>query len=80
MSLQARNLLFFLIVISQAYLIAGEALYNLHLIPQTGGAACLDGTPPGYYIHEGFGDNKNNYLLYFNGGGFCGEATLSDTL
>ena len=54
--------------------------YKLYLLDQKGGAACLDGTPPGYYLHEGFGDNKNNYLIFFAGGGFCGMPTLSETL
>ena len=31
-------------------------------------------------MHEGQGENKNNYLIYFEGGGFCGEPTLSETL
>lgn len=60
------------IILAQTYLISTEGLYQLHLIPQTGGAACLDGSPPGYYIHEGLGDNKHNYILVFGGGGFCG--------
>ncbi len=32
-----------------------DKLYKLNLIPQTGNAACLDGSAPGYYIHEGLG-------------------------
>jgi hypothetical protein len=32
------------------------------------------------YIHEGSGANKTKYMLYFNGGGFCGGSTLSQTL
>jgi hypothetical protein len=49
-------------------------------LTQDGGAACLDGSPPGYYLHDGFGENKNNYLIFFAGGGFCGESTLAGTL
>jgi hypothetical protein len=67
----------FFILISQ---IAASEFYNLHTIPQNGGAACLDGSPPAYYLHEGLGENKNNYLIYFQGGGYCGEPTLQDTL
>jgi hypothetical protein len=29
-------------------------LYKLVLVSQERGAACLDGSPPGYYVHEGF--------------------------
>jgi hypothetical protein len=55
-------------------------LYKFVLVSQERGAACLDGTPPGYYVHEGIGPNKNNYLVHFLGDGFCGEASLSETL
>ena len=34
-------------------------------------AKCLDGSPAVLYVHEG-GDPKN-ILIYFQGGGFCGE-------
>lgn len=59
---------------------AQEYLFNLVLLSQDRGAACLDGSPPGIYVHEGQGENKNNYMIYFEGGGFCGEPTLADTL
>lgn len=59
---------------------AQDNLYNLALVSQARGAACLDGSAPGIYIHEGKGANKNNYLLYFEGGGFCGEPTLAATI
>lgn len=52
----------------------------MYLLTQDGGAACLDGSPPGFYLHEGFGENKNNYLIFFAGGGFCGDSTLAGTL
>jgi hypothetical protein len=41
---------------------------------------CLDGTPGAYYIQEGVGDNKNKFILYFEGGGWCGGITMSNTL
>jgi hypothetical protein len=47
-------------------------LYNLVLHSQTRGAACLDGSPAGMYIHEGNGINKKKYMIYFEGGGLCG--------
>lgn len=34
-------------------------------------AKCLDGSPAGLYVHEG-GD-KSSILMYFVGGGACGE-------
>lgn len=41
-------------------------------------AKCLDGSPGSLYIHEG--TEKDKFLIFFNGGGFCGGVTLSDTL
>ena len=55
-------------------------LYDLILLSQDRGAACLDGTPPGMYLHEGTGANKDKFLIFFNGGGFCGGKDLSSTL
>ncbi|XP_075649199.1 pectin acetylesterase 9 isoform X1 [Castanea sativa] len=34
-------------------------------------AFCLDGSFPAYHIHRGFGAGKNNWLLQFEGGGWC---------
>lgn len=75
------SLLLLITLLTHGCAVATQAdLYRLNLIPQDGGAACLDGSAPGYFIHEGLGSNKHNYLLVFAGGGFCGEPTLSDTL
>jgi hypothetical protein len=41
-------------------------------------AKCLDGSPALLYLHEG-GDTTN-ILIFFYGGGFCGQPTLSDTI
>ncbi|XP_047320291.1 pectin acetylesterase 8-like [Impatiens glandulifera] len=38
------------------------------------GAVCLDGSPPGYHFDKGFGDGSDNWLLIFEGGGWC-EST-----
>ena len=54
--------------------------YTLVLLSQDSGAACLDGSPVGLYINEGKGENKDNFLIYFDSGGFCGAGNLSDTL
>ena len=32
---------------------------------------CLDGSPPGYYMRAGSGDNANKWILHFMGGGWC---------
>jgi len=70
-----RSIPILLIVACANYVTA--AMYKLVLHSQERGAACLDGSPPGFYIHEGSGLNKTKYLLYFNGGGFCGGSSLS---
>ncbi len=57
--------------------LAQSDLYNLVLHSKERGAACLDGSPPGLYIHEGTGANKNKFMLYFDSGGFCAGATLN---
>lgn len=57
-----------------------EEFYKLVLHSQQRGGACLDGSPPGLYIHEGKGQNKNKFMLYFDSGGFCGAGSLSETI
>ncbi len=32
------------------------------------------------YVHEGTGSNKDKFVMYFNGGGFCGQPGLAQTL
>ncbi|CAN1264722.1 Pectin acetylesterase 9 [Linum perenne] len=34
-------------------------------------AVCLDGSLPAYHLHRGFGAGANNWLLQFEGGGWC---------
>ncbi|XP_020268547.1 pectin acetylesterase 12-like [Asparagus officinalis] len=31
----------------------------------------MDGSPPGYHIHHGFGSGANNWLVNLEGGGWC---------
>nr|GEW13781.1 pectin acetylesterase 9 [Tanacetum cinerariifolium] len=37
------------------------------------GAYCLDGSLPAYHIHRGFGAGEHNWLLQFEGGGWCND-------
>ncbi|KAL5069856.1 hypothetical protein RYX36_020743 [Vicia faba] len=37
------------------------------------GALCLDGSLPGYHLHRGYGAGENNWLLQFEGGGWCND-------
>ncbi|MQM12608.1 hypothetical protein Taro_045526, partial [Colocasia esculenta] len=34
-------------------------------------AVCLDGSPPAYHFAPGFGSGVNNWLVHFEGGGWC---------
>ena len=34
-------------------------------------ATCLDGTPYGVYFQPGSGSGINNWVIYFQGGGWC---------
>ncbi|XP_072996648.1 pectin acetylesterase 12-like [Typha latifolia] len=37
------------------------------------GAVCLDGTPPAYHLHRGFGSGADNWLVDLEGGGWCND-------
>ncbi|KAJ9679446.1 hypothetical protein PVL29_021393 [Vitis rotundifolia] len=36
-------------------------------------ALCLDGSSPAYHLHRGFGAGAGNWLLQFEGGGWCND-------
>ncbi|CAL5347918.1 unnamed protein product [Camellia sinensis] len=38
-------------------------------------AVCLDGSPPTYHLDKGFGAGINNWLVHFEGGGWCNNVT-----
>ncbi|CAM8906589.1 unnamed protein product [Rhodiola kirilowii] len=42
------------------------------------GAVCLDGSPPAYHFDKGFGAGVNNWMVYFEGGGWC--STVAECL
>ncbi|XP_039001141.1 pectin acetylesterase 6-like [Hibiscus syriacus] len=52
---------------------ANSLMVPLTLIPGavSKGAVCLDGTPPGYHMHRGFGSGANNWVIHLEGGGWC---------
>lgn len=56
-----------------------DSTFNKRLIITTTGL-CLDGSAGGFYISEGSGANRLKMLIYFEGGGFCSGADLSETL
>ncbi|XP_056159016.1 pectin acetylesterase 9 isoform X3 [Syzygium oleosum] len=50
-------------------------LVGMTLVPHASaiGALCLDGSLPAYHLHRGFGAGANNWLLQFEGGGWCND-------
>ena len=42
-------------------------------------AVCLDGSPGAYYIADA-GTNPRKFMIYFEGGGWCGDKDLASTL
>ena len=46
-------------------------LVLLHKQAAATGAACLDGSPPGFYWEEGTGADAANFIVFLNGGGWC---------
>ncbi|XP_064989194.1 pectin acetylesterase 9-like isoform X13 [Musa acuminata AAA Group] len=51
-------------------------LVAMTLVPHAGstGAVCLDGSPPAYHLHGGLGSGARNWLLQFEGGGWCNDV------
>ncbi|KAK7262745.1 hypothetical protein RJT34_30325 [Clitoria ternatea] len=39
------------------------------------GAVCLDGSPPAYHFDKGVGAGINNWIVHFEGGGWCNNVT-----
>ncbi|XP_058181937.1 pectin acetylesterase 9 isoform X1 [Rhododendron vialii] len=50
-------------------------LVNMNLVRNASalGAYCLDGSLPAYHLHRGFGAGARNWLLQFEGGGWCND-------
>lgn len=48
---------------------------DMTLVPKARdtGALCLDGSLPAYHLHRGFGTGQDNWLLQFEGGGWCND-------
>ncbi|KAK1409141.1 hypothetical protein QVD17_35666 [Tagetes erecta] len=79
MELQAVTIVFIvtglLITYAAGIMSDDRLLVNMTIIRNAGaiGAYCLDGSLPAYHIHTGFGAGANNWLLQFEGGGWCND-------
>uniref|UniRef100_A0A6B2L7Z4 Pectin acetylesterase n=1 Tax=Arcella intermedia TaxID=1963864 RepID=A0A6B2L7Z4_9EUKA len=57
----------------------GAPIAKIHLLKDyqsTLGAACIDGTPPAYYIVPGTGSGADKWFIFHQGGGWC--TSLAD--
>ena len=53
-----------------------QHLYQKVLLSDTT-ALCLDGSPGAYYIYKG---DPAKVLMFFEGGGWCGDKDFSSTI
>jgi hypothetical protein len=57
-----------------------SSVFTKVTLDPNGDALCLDGTPGAYYFSEGSGINSTKFVIWFEGGGWCGGQDLSSTL
>lgn len=65
----------FIFVCLLVVLTSSDHLYQLELLSQERGAACIDGSAPAIYKHEG--SQKDKFIVYFNGGRSCSGLNLN---
>eukprot|EP01005_Ploeotia_sp_CARIB1_P000406 NODE_149_length_1336_cov_170.449132_g145_i0.p1 GENE.NODE_149_length_1336_cov_170.449132_g145_i0~~NODE_149_length_1336_cov_170.449132_g145_i0.p1 ORF type:complete len:386 (-),score=108.98 NODE_149_length_1336_cov_170.449132_g145_i0:118-1275(-) len=46
-------------------------IFKIHNMSWAVGAACLDGSPPVYYMQAGTGSGANKWYIHHEGGGWC---------
>lgn len=69
----------YLFSLSLALLLVAYGLSEMQRVTLTDPAAlCLDGSPGIYYIDKG--NDPKTVVIYFEGGGWCGDKDLSSTL
>ncbi|KAJ6386450.1 hypothetical protein OIU78_016375 [Salix suchowensis] len=68
-------LLILLILTSWRVLSESRLLVDMTLVSDASiiGGFCLDGSLPAYHLHRGFGSGASNWLLQFEGGGWCND-------
>jgi hypothetical protein len=54
---------------------SGTFLVNITVLNNavSKGAVCLDGSPPAYHLHRGFGSGADSWLVHMEGGGLCND-------
>ncbi|XP_072956890.1 pectin acetylesterase 9-like [Typha angustifolia] len=65
-----------MVLVTMARRIHSSLSVGMSLIPNATslGAVCLDGSPPAYHLHRGVGAGARNWLLQFEGGGWCNDV------
>ncbi|GAB2249851.1 hypothetical protein Droror1_Dr00013210 [Drosera rotundifolia] len=60
----------------EAFVLDDQLVVEMSIVQGAGalGAYCLDGSLPGYHLDKGFGDGARNWLLQFEGGGWCNDV------
>ena len=58
-----------LLIFISAHSIHADHQFQRTFLSQERGAACLDGSAPAIFIHEG--SVKDKFLIFLQGGGFC---------
>jgi len=73
--------------LSLLILFIGILFYNKEIeffdiieLEKSTGARCLDGSPYTFFIKKGSGDGINNFLIFFDGGGWCSKKVYNSTL
>lgn len=56
---------------------ASQAAVYKKVVVEDKDALCLDGTPGVYYLSEG--KNATKFMIFFEGGGWCGDKDLAST-
>jgi O-palmitoleoyl-L-serine hydrolase len=70
----------FFILIFSYFVLKEFEFYDVIELPQTSDARCLDGTNYKFFIQEGKDEGKNNFLIFFDGGGWCSNKVYNSTL
>ncbi|CAI7732306.1 unnamed protein product [Closterium sp. NIES-53] len=63
-----------IVIISACVAQAASRPASLRLVKLGGSAQdpkCLDGSPPAYFLRDGYGSGVNNWLVYLQGGAWC---------
>jgi hypothetical protein len=71
----SRILIKSVLILALATLLVADEPYKLIIHNTDPNAKCLDGSSPGVYFHQGA--EKNNFLIYFVGGGYCTGTTFN---